>query len=139
LYDHYLPEINADPNDIIGPTKKNSEEDNSNDDSIDDLEEDKEEKIRPNWIFLSEIDPNSHINISFDLGSRDIDINYNWASVSRQRYPNFEGADNFIQYSCDNTTVSENETDITINRKTLNEKQKLVFEQIESHYHVTLS
>ncbi|CAG8550625.1 7430_t:CDS:2, partial [Racocetra persica] len=68
---------------------------------------------------------NLHINVFFDLGFYDIDINYDWVGVCRQWYPNFESADNFIQHFCDNAAVSEIETDIIINRKTLNKKQKL--------------
>ncbi|CAG8559029.1 9051_t:CDS:10, partial [Scutellospora calospora] len=68
-----------------------------------------------------EIGPNSILEHSFDLGSRDIDRNHDWINEK-------------------STETDENVTLITdvVDYQTLNEKQKIIFDRVESHYHNVL-
>src|SRR5436305_14602671 len=93
-------------------------------------------------MFLAVMNSNAVINCSTDLGSRDINQNYDWINDARQRYSNADlmDADTFVNRTSGNeqgnTREEENEV---INYQTLNEKQRMVFERIESHYNNVLA
>ena len=86
-------------------------------------------------MLLAEMGPNAIIDFSSDLGSRDMDRSHDWINDSRQRYSNTDlmEADTFVNRVSINEQRNELVTD-TVDLQTLNEKQKLVFRRIESHY-----
>jgi DNA replication protein DnaC len=149
LYDHYSEEINADPIDLLGPPIDNNETREITDDESqeEESEDDEGEECRFDWMLLAEMGPNSVIDCSSDLGSRDIDRTYNWISEARQIYSDTDlrEADSFIQ-RVSSRNESNNETEINeisntdiIDYQILNDKQKTIFKRIESHYHSILT
>ncbi|CAG8701362.1 16102_t:CDS:2, partial [Racocetra persica] len=75
----YLEEINNDPVDLLGSSVENDEvnliEKENEDEQI---EDNKQEELYHERILLAEIDPNANIVNSSELGSRMMDINYDW-------------------------------------------------------------
>ncbi|GBC31310.2 ATP-dependent DNA helicase PIF1-like [Rhizophagus irregularis DAOM 181602=DAOM 197198] len=72
---------------------------------------------------------------SSDFDVRDIDINHDWVNESWLRYPEMEEVESFIQRAINDSDVNQvRKNSANINYETLNEKQKLIFERIESHY-----
>ena len=65
---------------MLGPPIDNEEEilDEESQDEV--LEDDKEEEFRYDWMRLAEMGPNVNIVSSSDLGSRDMDRNYDWVN-----------------------------------------------------------
>ena len=105
---------------------------------LDQEELDDEDQIRPDWMVLSEMRPGADVDISSDLGTRDIDRNYDWFGDVRRSYPNLNLSDisNFIQQAR-NIGLDDDErldTTYTVDCQKLNDKQLTIFRRIESHY-----
>ncbi len=85
--------------------------------------------------------PDTIMDNSIELGLCDIDQNYDQASNVRRRYNDIDFANlpNFIQ-NARNQYIAENDNvaDYTVDSHTLNEKQKIVFERIESYYNALI-
>ncbi|GBC15565.1 ATP-dependent DNA helicase PIF1 [Rhizophagus irregularis DAOM 181602=DAOM 197198] len=138
LYYRHREIIENDPVDILGPPVDNLENESNDEDSDYEYEEfDDDEEQRPDWMILSEMRPDAILEGSSELGLREIDRNYDWVGDVRQRYTNIDLADspNFIQ-NARNLYVEQNDnvTDRVVDPHTLNEKQKIIFERVESHY-----
>ena len=89
---------------------------------------------------LVEIGPNVNIVCSSDLGSQDMNRNHNWINDIQQWYSSddIEKACNFInEASID--AIDNLEKDESVNYENLNEKQKIIFNRIESHYNSILT
>ena len=76
-----------------------------------------------------------------DLGSRDMDWNHDWINDARQRCSNIDlsllmKADTFVKRISGNGQKSTEEegNGYIADYSTLNDKQKIVFRRIESHY-----
>ena len=132
--------INSDPVDLLGPPIDNEEEfpDEESQDEL--LDDDKEAEFRYDWMHLAKIDLNANIMCSSDLGSRDIDRNYDWIDNTQQRYSSddIEKARDFVHEASNNAIDDLGKDDDSIDYESLNEKQKIVFSRIESHYNNTL-
>jgi hypothetical protein len=63
-----------------------------------------------------------------------MDQNHNWINDLRERYTDLVDIDTFLSR---NPKIGEEEN-ILMDYQTLNDNQKIVFEQIELHYHDTL-
>src|SRR4051812_40582485 len=93
-------------------------------------------------MFLAEMSSNAVINCSTDLEFCDMNWNYDWINDARQQYSNADlmDANTFVNKTSgngqENTGEEKNEV---INYQTLNEKQRMVFERIESHYNNVLA
>ena len=131
LYNRYQDEINADGKDILGEPVDNEEVGSTEEDDEEILEDDEREEFRPKWMYLAEMGPNVIIEDKSDLGSRDMDQNYDWINGVRQRYSNNElmEADSFVNRGISNEGKNEQEIDYEndVDYQTLNEKQKIVF------------
>ncbi len=86
-------------------------------------------------MLLAEMGPNAIIDNSSDLGSREMDRSHDWINDARKRYSNTDltEADTFVSRVSTDWQGNELVTE-TLDYQTLNEKQKLVFKRIESHY-----
>lgn len=71
------------------------------DEQEDEQEDEHEREIRAEWMLLAEMGPNTAIDNYSDLGSREMDRNYDWAGEFRRQHPNINIADvtNFLQQS----------------------------------------
>ena len=78
--------------------------------------------------------PNTNIKQSSELGTRDMDKNYDWINEDKQYYGNSElmEAITFLERISKNEGIEEDEDNVDYT--TLNEKQKQIFKRIESHY-----
>lgn len=138
LYSQYNDMINADPTDLLGSPVDN-EEDNGDEESLEELSGDDElEEYRHDWMHLAEMGPNVRINTLNDLGTRDMDRNHDWIHEGRQYYSDDDiaKAGNFIN---NESGQDWNRGDKSVDRdlvdvQTLNEKQKSIFNRIDSHY-----
>lgn len=77
MYSHHLEEINADPIDILESLIDDAESeiiDEKEEDLITD--DDKQEGFWPDWMLLAEMGPSPYFDCSSDLGSWDMDRNY---------------------------------------------------------------
>jgi len=74
-------------------------------------------------MILSEMRPGAMFEISSDLGSRDIDKNYDWVSDLRLRYPDLDLAiiSNFIQQARESTNFDVNFPNHVVDPQSLNE------------------
>ncbi len=92
-------------------------------------------------MILSEMRPDAIFEISSDLGSHDIDKNYDWVSNLRLYYPDLDLAviPNFIQQARKSTNFDVNFPDHVIDPQSLNENQMMVFKRVESHYTTLLN
>jgi len=92
-------------------------------------------------MILSEMRPDAMFEISSDLGSHDIDKNYDWVSDLRLRCPDLDLAviPNFIQQAHESTNFDVNFSDHVVDSQSLNENQMIVFKQVESHYTTLLN
>jgi len=85
---------------------------------------------------LSEMIPDRRKHNSTDsFGNWDIDINHDWVGKSWTRFSEIEETESFIKRSIndsDATQVRNNQANVDC--KTLNNKQKIIFERIERHY-----
>jgi ATP-dependent DNA helicase PIF1 len=93
---------------------------------------------------LAEMGPNAYIESNSDLGSRDLDRNHNWIDEARQNYSSEDlaTAHDFVhKASCDSRNdATETEDESTeVDYQKLNEKQKTIFNRIETHYTNTIS
>lgn len=134
LYMIHLTEIEADPDDLLGPAIDNlpNNEVNmtENDEQNDLLDED---EVRPDWMYLAEMTPNAiKINFNINLGTHDIDQTYKWTSAAKQ-YSNIDVV-NFVQHASLEYQNTENLIIREVEDHTLNEGQRTVFERIKSHY-----
>ena len=88
-------------------------------------------------MILSEIKLGVTMKISSNLGLRNIDQDYDWFSDVRHNYLDFDLSDifNFIQQAY-NISLDDKNLDITyvIDCQILNDKQLIIFCQIESYY-----
>ena len=136
LYDHHIEEINADPIDILGLPVDNEPDEMDDEEDEEPLQEDDYgEEFRLDWMLLAEMGPNAIIDSSSDLGSREMDRSHDWINDTRKRYSNTDlmEADTFVSRVSTDWQGNELVTE-TLDYQTLNEKQKLVFKRIESHY-----
>ncbi len=140
LYDCHIKEINADLIDIL-----ELHIDNETDEIIDKeneklLENDDRDEFWLDWIFLAGMGLNIIINCSSDLGSRDMNQNYDWINDTRQWYSNIDliEADSFVSRVSINGQKDEGNKLNTMDYETLNEKQKIVFNWIEFYYNSIL-
>ena len=91
---------------------------------------------------FAEMGLNVHIDSDSNLGSRDLDQNHNWTNDVQQQYSDDDLAkayDFVHQASCNGENYDiedENESDIVY--QNLNEKQKIIFNRIETHYNNTI-
>ena len=87
--------------------------------------------------------PNTRIKSYSDLGSRDMDRNYNWINEAQNHYSNNDiaNAQEFVHQSSNNNSIIDigGEVDSSIDYQSLNEKQKSVFARIETHYNNIIS
>src|SRR5256885_7485339 len=76
--------------------------------------------------------PNARIVGSSDLGTRDMDRNHDWINDSRQHYSDTDITDarEFVHNASRNWNNTKEKDDY----QNLNEKQKKIFNRIESHY-----
>lgn len=138
LYNQHIDMINADPTDLLRSPIDN-EEDNGNEESMEELSDDDEpEEHRYDWMHLAEMGPNVRINPLSDLGTRDMDRNHDWVHEGREHYSDADIAiaSNFISNALgkDQNHEYRSEEGNLIDVQTLNEKQKLIFDRIETHY-----
>src|SRR5688572_24311285 len=86
-------------------------------------------------MLLAEMGPNAIIEKYSDLGSREIDKNYNWVGDVRQRHPStdFANVTTFLQQVRDENTL-DSESISSVDFETLNEKQKAIYNRIKEHY-----
>ena len=86
-------------------------------------------------MLLAEMGPNAIIDSSSDLGSQEMNQSHDWINNTRKRYSNTDlmEADTFVSRVSTDWQGNELVTE-TLDYQTLNEKQKLVFKRIESHY-----
>lgn len=129
-YEHLLPIIQADGEDLLGPIIDNYLDSNDEDES---MSNDEEDIIQVDWMRLAEMGPRTNINITSDLGNRDIDINYNW-NEGQLRYPDLD-VNTFIQHQ---NPIDEIDNDI-ISEESLNEIQKHIYNRIITHYTAILA
>ncbi|CAG8729438.1 11052_t:CDS:2, partial [Racocetra persica] len=105
LYDRHLQEIESGPTDLLEPA-----------------------------MIIAETSPDTLMYDSLDLGLHSIDLSYNWARKSKERYPTLMDANAFIQRAC-NENIEDyeinNSIDTVIDYDTLNEKQKIILDRIE--------
>ncbi|EXX58457.1 Pif1p [Rhizophagus irregularis DAOM 197198w] len=139
LYSHHLEEINADPIDILGSPIDDAESeiiDEEEDDLI--TEGDDQEEYRFDWMLLAEMGPSPSFDCSSNLGSRDMDRNYDWINDPRQRYSDVDlaDADTFVNRI---SRIDDEEENIIVDYQMLNNNQKILFRRIESHYHDALA
>jgi ATP-dependent DNA helicase PIF1 len=76
LFERYCETIENAPSDLLGPPVDNLENDvdDESDQDCEDLDDiENEDGVRPDWMVLSEMRPDAEIEISSDLGFRDID------------------------------------------------------------------
>ncbi len=138
LFNQHRETIEAEA-DLLGPPVNNLNNESVDEESDLDQEElDDEDQIRPDWMVLSEMRPGADVDISSDLGTCDIDQNYDWFSDVRRSYPNLNLSDisNFIQQAR-NIGLDDDErldTTYTVDCQKLNDKQLTIFCRIESHY-----
>lgn len=99
LYSRHQEEINSDPNDLLGQPVNNEEERINDENEEEQIEDDEQEEFRFDWMFLAEMGPDAVIDSSSELGTRDIDRNYDWINNIRQRYSDsdFANADTFVK------------------------------------------
>jgi len=62
-------------------------------DEQEDNDDEYEKEIQSEWMLLAEIDPNTIIDNYSDLGSCEIDKNYDWVDDFRRRHLNLNLAD----------------------------------------------
>lgn len=75
-----------------------------------------------------------------EFSTRDLDRDHDWVSESMLRYPEMEEAESFLQQAIGNSNITQvRNVSANIDRSTLNEKQRLIFERIESHYIAVVS
>ena len=88
-------------------------------------------------MIFSEIGPNAVIDYSSDLRSRDMDQNHDWINDAQQHYSStdLENANIFVHQASSNGWDNPKVENNLVDYQTLNEKQKIVFKRIESHYH----
>src|SRR3954452_2572221 len=86
-------------------------------------------------MILAEMSSDAVINCSFDLGSREMDQNYDWINDARQQFSDTDimNANIFLKRASVNEQENVRES-ITVDYETLNEKQKIVFKRVESHH-----
>ncbi|CAG8731866.1 2836_t:CDS:1 [Cetraspora pellucida] len=135
LFNYYFEEIKRDPVDLLGSPMDSIEDEFSDED--DEQQDDEYEEIRSEWMLLMEMGPNTSIDNYSDLGSHEMDRNYDWVGDFRQRHPNINIADvsNFLQQVCNEDNIdAENLIVNTVDFQTLNDKQRLIFKWIEGHY-----
>ena len=89
-------------------------------------------------MFLARMGPNTNFNCSSNIGSHDIDQNYEWINDPKQRYSdmNLKDIDTFVNR---NSRPNEKKEDLIIDYQTLNDIQKIIFKRIESHYQEVLA
>ena len=136
VYHQHIEEINSDPIDLLGQPVDNERE-IIDEDEGELIEDDEQDDYRLDWMVLSGMGPNSNINCSTDLGTRDIDRDHDWINDLRKRYSNTDLADvdTFVSRNCG---ISEAEVG-SVEYQTLNDNQMVVFKRIEAHYHDLLS
>src|SRR5256714_14194465 len=79
----------------------------------------------------------AEFDISSDLGFRDIDRNYDWFGDLRIHCPDLDLTviPDFIQQARESATfVNTNVPDNVVNPHSLNANQRMVYDQIETHY-----
>ncbi|GBB94108.1 hypothetical protein RclHR1_22940002 [Rhizophagus clarus] len=139
LYSQYIGIINSEPVDLLGLPVDNEENETTDDESLEELSEDDEsEEYRYDWMHLAEIGLRANIDSSTDLGTRDMDINYDWINEGRQRYSDDDltGASDFIRNALDKDQKNNDRCDDRdlVDFQTLNVKQNSVLKQIKLHY-----
>ena len=89
-------------------------------------------------MYLSEMGPNTRIKSYSDLGSHDMDRNYDWINEAQNHYSNNDiaNAQEFVRQSSSNNNITDSggKDDSRIDYQTLNEKQTLIFVRIKTHY-----
>jgi hypothetical protein len=103
------------------------------------VEDEEDEEFRYDWMRFAEMGPNSRIVMSSDLGSRDMDRNHDWINDAEQYYSSndISKARDFVQQASSNGTNDANDNeniDELFDYESLNEKQKKIFNRVESHY-----
>ena len=94
LFDYYISEIENDPADLLGSPMDSIEDEFINEeDEQEDDDDEYEKEIRSEWMLLAEMGPNTTIDNYSDLGSREIDKNYDWVGDFRRRHPNLNLSD----------------------------------------------
>jgi hypothetical protein len=128
---------------VLGQPVDNEDEFSDDESQDEQLEEENPEEFRYDWMHLAEMGSNVRIISNSDLGSRDLDRNHNWINEAQQNYSSedLETAHKFVQQasrdSRNNDTEDENETS-DIMYQNLNEKQKIIFNRIVTHYNDTI-
>jgi ATP-dependent DNA helicase PIF1 len=143
VYSQHLDTINSDPIDLLGQ-EIDEEVEISDDESLAELTDEEEQEFRYDWMHLAEMGPNARIRNDSDLGSRDMDRNHNWTNEAQQHYSNDDLANvqDFVQQASNdsgNKDIGSEDESTECNYQNLNEKQKLIFERIEAHYHNIMS
>ena len=109
------------------------EADDNDSEDDDDNSQDYEEH-RSDWMLLSEMMPNRQARNLDVFSSHDIDRDHDWVNESLSRYPEIEEAESFIQHAIGNSeVVRRGSNSANIDRRSLNEKQRIIFERVESH------
>ena len=107
------------------------------------VSESEDEIIRPDWMILAEMRPNSIVDSSSRLGLRDIDRTHDWNGRIRQHYPDFDLIDpaNFVQQTCSMDAINAENLDdnCILDYQTLNKEQMMIFKRIESHYNAIVT
>ena len=125
---------------MLGQEVENEVEIND-EESLDEISEEEEEEFRFDWMHLAEMGPNVHIERDTNLGTRDLDRNYNWINDAQQQYSadNLAEACDFVHQASHNSRNDDIEDEDENMHQNLNEKQKIIFDRIEKHYNDTIS
>src|SRR5215469_2607419 len=106
--------------------------DEEEEDQLEEDDDEQEEEVRADWMLLAEMGPSAVIDVSSDLGSRDMDRNHDWATDTRQRYPDLVDAHTFVQQASSEGGAAQ--VAEVVNYQALNERQRTIFERVASHY-----
>ena len=139
LFDYHFAKIESDSADLLSSPTDNIEDELIGEEDEQEIDEDDEyeREIRSEWMLLAEMGPDTVIDKHSDLGSREMDRNHDWIGNFRRRHPNLniEDVSTFLQQVREeDTTDAENSIINTVDFQTLNDKQKIIFKQIEVHY-----
>jgi hypothetical protein len=137
LYADHIEEINADPNDLLGPPIDEDREMTDEEEEQLSDDDDEQDEFRSDWMVLAGMGPKANIDSYSDLGLRDVDVNHDWINDPKQRYTetDFASIEEFIIRD----SGVDAEKDTAMDYQSLNDNQKRVFNRIESHYNDVLA
>jgi len=146
VYYQYYEMINSEPNDLLGQ-EVDKEAEIEDEESFDEISDEEQEEFRFDWMRLAEMGPNVRIDSNIDLGSRDMDRDHDWTNDAQQKYSNEDLAKacDFVYQAARNSKNDDNYNIRDENRVSdiicdnLNEKQKIIFDRIETHHKNAIS